>query len=217
MPRNPSAKVAAAESPVKAPKEKKTKTTKTAKPKAPKNYPSYEEMIANAVVALGQRGGSSRQAIAKYILANYDIPEDRLKIHLKLAFRRLVEAEKLVQVKGSFKVSEPLKKETKKAIAAKNKAEGKTTVKKTTKAKETKPKSSPKKTTTKAKETKPKAKKTEAKPKSSPSKSPAKGSPKKTTKGVTKPKTSPAKGSPKKAGRPKGSGTKKTTTKAKKA
>ena len=40
-------------------------------PKKPADHPPYIEMIKAALVALKERNGSSRQAIEKYIKANY--------------------------------------------------------------------------------------------------------------------------------------------------
>ena len=47
------------------------KVKKAAKPKKPASHPKYSEMIAAALGALKERSGSSRQAILKYIQANY--------------------------------------------------------------------------------------------------------------------------------------------------
>jgi histone H1/5 len=47
------------------------KAKKTAKPKKPASHPKYGEMIAAALGALKERTVSSRQAILKYITANY--------------------------------------------------------------------------------------------------------------------------------------------------
>ena len=41
-----------------------------AKPKKPAAHPKYSEMVGKAIAALKERGGSSRQAILKYIMAN---------------------------------------------------------------------------------------------------------------------------------------------------
>jgi len=89
---------------------KKTKKTKSKPKPKPKMYPSYKEMITRAILDANKRNGVSRQAIVKYIQANYPVEEKNLKIHLKLALKRLV-AEKdgepapLLQIKSSFKLS----------------------------------------------------------------------------------------------------------------
>ena len=41
-----------------------------AKPKKPAAHPKYSEMFGKAIAALKERGGSSRQAILKYIMAS---------------------------------------------------------------------------------------------------------------------------------------------------
>jgi histone H1/5 len=35
--------------------------------------PKYSEMVGKAIAALKERGGSSRQAILKYIMANFNV------------------------------------------------------------------------------------------------------------------------------------------------
>ena len=144
---------------------------KPSKPKKPADHPPYSEMIKAAIVALKERGGSSRQAIEKYIKANYKVGE--VGPHLKTALKRGVAGGKLVHTKGvgasgSFKVpkeekkapkkpaKKPKKPAAKKAVkkpAAKKKPAKKAAVKKPSK------KSSPKKTAAK----KPAAKKTTGK------------------------------------------------------
>jgi len=49
--------------------------------------------------------GSSRQAITKYIVANYKVPEDTIRTHLGTAIKRLTDDDCLVKVKGSFKLA----------------------------------------------------------------------------------------------------------------
>ena len=49
------------------------KAKKAAKPKTPAAHPPYAAMIKAAVKALGDKKGSSRQAILKYICANYKV------------------------------------------------------------------------------------------------------------------------------------------------
>ena len=55
--------------------------------KKPAEHPKYSEMIAAAIVALKERNGSSRQAIVKYIAANYKVG-DSAGTHVKLALKR---------------------------------------------------------------------------------------------------------------------------------
>ena len=124
-----------------------------AKPKKPAAHPKYSEMVGKAIAALKERGGSSRQAILKYIMANFNVGKDAktVNVHLKLSLRAGVKNKSLKQSKGtgasgSFKIGEVVK--PKKKPAAKPK--------KAVKPKAAKPKKvkTPKKTAAK----KPKAK-----------------------------------------------------------
>ena len=96
---------------------------KATKPKKDAAHPKYSEMIAAAVAGLKERGGSSRQAILKYIQANYKVGESA-NVHLKLALKSGVKAGALKQAKGtgasgSFKLGEKPKKAAKKATKPK--------------------------------------------------------------------------------------------------
>ncbi|XP_060063328.1 histone H1-delta-like [Ylistrum balloti] len=155
------------------------------KPKTPAAHPKYSDMVATAVGSLKESGGSSRQAILKYIMANFKVRTDA---HLKIALRNGVKKGALKQSKGtgaagSFKLGE------------KPKPAKKPGAKKVTKPKAAKPKKpAAKKATTSATAKKPKAK------------TPKKAATKKTTekkpaKKTTKPKTPKKKAtkSPKKA------------------
>ena len=59
------------------------------KPKAPAAHPKYVDMIRAALESLKERGGSSRQAILKYIMANFKVGNDvnSINAHLKLALK----------------------------------------------------------------------------------------------------------------------------------
>ena len=165
--------------------------------KKPADHPKYIDMITAAIVALTERSGSSRQAIVKYITANYKVGE-KANVHVKLALRKAVTAGSLVQTKGSgasgsFKVKKvekpkpkakpavkkPAAKKVKKPAAKKPAASKKTTAKKSTPTKKSAAakKSTPKKKPAAKKPAsakKPKAKKT-------PAKKPVKKAPKKKT------------------------------------
>merc|ERR1712168_367039 len=99
---------------------KKAKAPK--KPAAKPTHPAYAVMVAAAVKALKERSGSSRQAILKYIVANYTVgDEKKAASRLKLALKKGVASGALNQVKGagasgSFKVA---KEEAKPKVAAK--------------------------------------------------------------------------------------------------
>ena len=99
------------------------------KPAKPAEHPKYIEMVCAAITTLKERGGSSRQAILKYVTANYKVKADGANTHVKLALKRGVTAGALVQAKGtgasgSFKLAkkaaEP--KKSKKKPAAKKPA-----------------------------------------------------------------------------------------------
>ena len=85
--------------------------TKKAKPAKKSEHPTFAVMIAAAIGALKDRKGSSRQAIEKYICANYKVGP-KYASHFKMALKRGVENGALVQTKGvgasgSFKLAKP--------------------------------------------------------------------------------------------------------------
>lgn len=157
--------------------------------KKPAEHPKYIDMVSAAIAALKERSGSSRQAILKYISANYKVGENA-GVHLKQALKRGVASGHLVQPKGtgasgSFKLSEkakkPAAKKPAKKPAAKKPAAKKPAAKKATK----KPakKSTPKKKPASAKKAAKPKKKTPKKPakKAAAKKPAAKKTPKKKT------------------------------------
>ena len=85
-----------AASPAKKAKKKKNK-------KGPQNHPKYSKMIGEALAALKDRGGSSRQAILKYIVANYNVDKDEKVVnqHLKMSLRAGIKNGMLKQSKGT--------------------------------------------------------------------------------------------------------------------
>ena len=142
-----------------------------AKPKAkaavrravPAQHPPYNDMIVAAITKLKERGGSSRQAIIKYVKANY-VVKDNCSNQIASGLKRLSEKKAIVHTKGvgasgSFKLNKS-EVEKKKRPAPK---------------KPTKPKSPAKKAAAKKpaakKPTKPKA--AAAKPKKAAAKKPA--------------------------------------------
>jgi histone H1/5 len=60
-------------------------------------------MVGKAISALKERGGSSRQAILKYIMANFNVGKDAKSVnaHLKLSLRAGVKNKSLKQSKGT--------------------------------------------------------------------------------------------------------------------
>lgn len=149
---------ATAPAPVKAPKKKIA-----SKPKATASHPQYKVMVNAAIAALKERGGSSRQAILKYIVANYKLGDNPTAINarLKSALKAGVKAGSLKQSKGtgaagSFRLGEKTTEEKPKKPAVKKVAEKKAKSPKKAAAKPKKPTAekkaltkSPKKTATK--------------------------------------------------------------------
>lgn len=105
---------------------------KKAAPKKPAAHPTYKEMVVAAIGSLKEKKGSSRQAILKYIEANYKVSEN-VRNHLNRALTRSVKSGVLSQPKGtgasgSFKV----------VVKAKNTVAKKPVAKKAKKAKKVK-------------------------------------------------------------------------------
>lgn len=102
---------------------KQKKTATKGKSSHTATHPKYSEMIKAALKALNDRGGSSRAAILKFVLANYSLDPAQANQHLKLALKNGVKAKFLKQTKGngasgSFKLvstaeKKPAKKSTK--------------------------------------------------------------------------------------------------------
>ena len=88
--------------------------------KKPAEHPTYAAMIAAAIAALKDRTGSSRQAIFKYICANYKVDAAKAGTHVRLALKAGVKKGTLKMAKetgkgaGSFKLAEKPKPEKKK-------------------------------------------------------------------------------------------------------
>ena len=66
-------------------------------------HPKYSEMVKQALMALKERGGSSRQAVLKYIVKHFDVGKDEnvVNTHLKMALRAGVKNASLKQSKGA--------------------------------------------------------------------------------------------------------------------
>merc|ERR1719470_318126 len=87
------------------------KAKKAAKPKVAAAHPPYATMVAAAIKGLGDKKGSSRQAILKYIVANNKVDAAKAGVRVKLALRKMVAAKKIVAAAaagkngaGSFKL-----------------------------------------------------------------------------------------------------------------
>merc|ERR1712029_435616 len=120
---------------------------KATKPKKPAEHPTYAVMIAAAIAGLKDRTGSSRQAILKYICANYKVDAAKATVHLRLALKSGVAKGSLKMAKesgkgaGSYKLAEKPKKEKKPKKPAAKKPAG---VKKAKKPAAKKPKAAKK-------------------------------------------------------------------------
>ena len=55
------------------------------------DHPTYAEMISSAISNLKDRTGSSRQAISKFVCANYKVDADKAAAHLRRALKKGVE------------------------------------------------------------------------------------------------------------------------------
>jgi hypothetical protein len=80
-------------------------------------------MVSNAIRSLKERGGSSVQAIKKYIAANYKVDSEKLAPFIKKYLKGAVASGELVQTKGkgasgSFKLSSAAKPENPAATTA---------------------------------------------------------------------------------------------------
>lgn len=178
------------------------KPKKVSKPKKPAEHPKYDDMISEAIKTLADRKGSSRQAVVKFINANYKVGE-KAEVHIKQALKRGVSSGKFTQVKGvgasgSFKLNKAVqeKKPKKTKKPAKPKTPAKKPAAKKPAAKKSAKKPSPKKSAEKKKKP---AKKSAAKKDKKPAKKTVKKSPKKAPKSPAKTKKSPAKKSAKKS------------------
>merc|ERR1712078_734432 len=115
----------------------KPKISNMSKPKAPAAHPKYSVMIAAAITALKDRTGSSRQAILKYICANYKVDAAKAAVQVRLALKRGVAkgalkmarasgkgagSYKVVKAEKPKKVKKPKAKKPKKVKAAKKPA-----------------------------------------------------------------------------------------------
>lgn len=169
----------AAVAPASAPKGAK----KTATKKAAVDHPSYDFMIIQAIKALDEKKGCSRQAIVKYIGSNNKVPE-KFENRITLALKRMAKKGALSHTKGSgasgsFRLNEVKPKKAKKAASKPKKVKKPASVKKAVKPKSpTKKKSS---TKHKSKKSATPAKKTKKEKTAAPAQKPAPAKPKKTS------------------------------------
>ncbi|RKO85803.1 linker histone H1 and H5 family-domain-containing protein [Blyttiomyces helicus] len=94
-------------------------------------HPAYKEMIVKAIASLAEKNGSSRQAIKKYIFANFKVaPSASADAHFKLALKRGVDASDFVMPKGALGTIKLAPEFKKAAAAAEKKAAAPPAVKK---------------------------------------------------------------------------------------
>nr|GFC65637.1 histone H1 [Tanacetum cinerariifolium] len=92
---------AEAAAPVAASPKKAAKSAAAAKkPRAKPAHPKTADMVNGAIKNLKERGGSSLQAIKKYVSANYKVDAEKLSPFIKKYLKGAVAAGKLVQTKG---------------------------------------------------------------------------------------------------------------------
>ncbi|XP_039285334.1 histone H1B-like [Nilaparvata lugens] len=108
---SPAATVPAASTPVKAKKAAASKAAASSKkPRANPAHPPTGEMVNAAIAGFKEHGGSSLQAIKKYIAANYKADAEKLAPFIKKYLKTAVASGALTQPKGkgaagSFKIS----------------------------------------------------------------------------------------------------------------
>ena len=78
-------------------------TTDANKPKKTVNHPTYAEMVASSIAMLKDRRGSSRQAITKYVCANYDVDAVRASFFIQKALKKGIEEGTFKKAKESGK------------------------------------------------------------------------------------------------------------------
>ena len=90
---------------------------KAKKPAKPADHPPYAAMVADAIKGLGNKKGSSRQAILKYVVANNKVDAARAALLVRLTLARMVASKKVIAAAaagkkgaGSFKLGAELKK-----------------------------------------------------------------------------------------------------------
>merc|ERR1712119_243630 len=81
---------------------------KVKKAKAPAAHPPYASMITAAIKALGDKKGSSRQAILKYVVANNKVDAAKAAVRVRIALKKMIAAKKAAAAgkngAGSFKL-----------------------------------------------------------------------------------------------------------------
>lgn len=139
--------------PAQASSPKKGKSAGSKKPRVKPAHPKTSEMVASAIKSLKERGGSSLQAIKKYVAANYKVDAEKLAPFIKKYLKSAVQSGELVQTKGkgasgSFRLASSGSSAPSKSSEGKSKRAAPAKEKKK-KAATKKPKASPKKASSK--------------------------------------------------------------------
>ena len=79
------------------------KVKKATKPKVPAAHPPYAAMIAAAIKGLGDKKGSSRQAILKSVVANNKVDAAKAAVRVRLALKKLIADKKVVAAAAAGK------------------------------------------------------------------------------------------------------------------
>ena len=94
-----------------------TTAPKVKKLAKPADHPPYASMIADAIKGLGDKKGSSRQAILKYVVANNRVDAAKAALRVRLALAKMIASKNVVagaaagkKGAGSFKLSVEAKK-----------------------------------------------------------------------------------------------------------
>jgi histone H1/5 len=89
-----------------------TEVKKATKPKVPAAHPPYAAMIAATITGLGDKKGSSRQAILKFVVANNKVDADKAAVRVRTALKKMIESKTVVAAAvagkkgaGSFKLA----------------------------------------------------------------------------------------------------------------
>lgn len=120
---------------VQATPKKSVTSTKTKKPSSKSSHPRTSEMVTAAIAALRERGGSSIQAIKKYIVGTYMLDAEKQAPFIKKYLKTAVEQGQVIQTKGkgasgSFKLAKSSAAKPKVAAKTKSAAQKPTSLKK---------------------------------------------------------------------------------------
>jgi histone H1/5 len=123
-------------------KKSETKSSRSNKSKSTtKTKPTYLSMIMEAIINLGERGGSSRQAIEKYILANFDVSDPaRVRQNIRTNLKNYTKTDTnihgcFIQSSQSFRVVPSYRKKWLTPLSIKSKTTQKKKTKTSTKSK----------------------------------------------------------------------------------